>query len=170
MSAPLLGGLLLSGGAGALAGRLLRLPLAPLLGAIVGSSLFHVAVGGGGTLPGWWVFVAQVAVGSAVGSRLGPRVLHDFREILLPGMLVVLVLVPAGIALGLAVWTTHKTGLVESVFGLVPGGVGEMVAAVTSLDGDGALVAGMHVVRLVVVLSVLPLVVRWMRRRGTGEE
>ena len=61
---------------------------------------------------------------------------------------------------------SNGLGLVESVFGMVPGGVGEMVAAVASIDGDSALVAGMHLVRLVVVVSVMGSLVRWFRRRG----
>lgn len=47
---------------------------------------------------------------------------------------------------------------------MVPGGVGEMVAPATALDADSAVVAGMHVVRLLVVVSVTPLLVRWAGR------
>ena len=49
---------------------------------------------------------------------------------------------------------------------MVPGGVGEMVAAVASIDGDSALVAGMHLVRIVIVVTVIDVAVRWLRRRG----
>lgn len=170
MTAPVLGGLLLSSGAGAALGWVLRLPLAPLVGAIAGAAAFHVLTGLGGAVPWWWLFAAQVFVGSAVGSRLGPGVLRDFRALLLPGILAVLVLVPAGIGLGLLLWSTGRVGLVEAVFGMVPGGVGEMVAAVTSLHGDGALVAGMHLVRLLVAVTALQLAVRWLRRRQDDGE
>lgn len=166
MSIPILVGLLVSGAIGAAAGRVLRLPMWPLTGAILGSAAFHLTIGGGGDLPWWWTFAAQVAVGSAVGSRLGPTVLQDFRAILLPGVTAVLVIIPAGIGLGLAIWSTGRAGLVESVFGMVPGGVGEMVAAVTSLRGDSALVAGMHLVRLLVALTALHFAVRWLRGGG----
>jgi membrane AbrB-like protein len=166
VSAPILAGLLVSGAIGAGVGRLLRLPMWALTGAILGAAAFHLTLGGGGGLPWWWTFTAQVAVGSVVGSRLGPTVLKDFRAILVPGITVVLVVIPAGIGLGLAIWSTGRAGLVESVFGMVPGGVGEMVAAVTSLHGDSALVAGMHLVRLLVVLTALHFAVRWLRRRG----
>jgi uncharacterized protein len=163
-------GLALSGALGAWVGRLLRLPIWPLTGAILGGAVFKLMVGIDGALPGWWTFVAQVAIGSAVGSRLGPTVLKDFRSILVPGAIAVLVIISAGIALGLALWSTGRIGLVEAVFGMVPGGVSEMVAATTSLDGDGALVAGMHLVRLVVMLVVLHALLRRIRRRGQRSE
>lgn len=169
MSLPILLGLFLSGAVGAAAGRLLRLPMWALTGAILGSAVFQVTVGVGG-LPGWWTFVAQVAVGSAVGSRLGPSILQDFRAILVPGATAVLVIIPAGLAAGLAIWSTGRAGLVESVFGMVPGGVGEMVAAVAGLGGDSALVAGMHFVRLLVMLTTLHVAVRWLRRHRKPDE
>jgi uncharacterized membrane protein AbrB (regulator of aidB expression) len=58
---------------------------------------------------------------------------------------------------------------VEAVFGMVPGGVGEMVAAVASMGGDSALVAGIHLVRLLVVVSVMGQLARWFQRRDGGE-
>lgn len=166
MSVPILAGLFLSGAAGAGIGRLLRLPMWALTGAILGATVFQLVVDVGADLPRWWTFTAQVAIGSAVGSRLGPTVLRDFRSILVPGVVAVFVIIPAGIALGVALWATGRVGLIESVFGMVPGGVGEMVAATTSLHGDSALVAGMHLVRLVVVVVALHAAMRWLRRHG----
>ena len=77
--------------------------------------------------------------------------------------------VAAGIGLGLALWSSNGMGLTEAVFGMVPGGVGEMVSAVASLGGDSALVAGMHLVRLLIVVSVIGLLVRWFQRRDREE-
>ena len=83
-------------------------------------------------------------------------------------MVAVVATVAAGIGLGLALWSTTGLGLMEAVFGMVPGGVGEMVAAVASLGGDSALVAGIHLVRLLVVVSVIGWLVRWFQRREGG--
>lgn len=166
MSAAVLLGILAGGAAGAALGRLVRLPMWPLSGALVGAATVHIAVGGGVVLPTWCVFVAQVLVGSAVGARLGPTVLSEFRSVMVPGLVAVLVTVLAGVGLGWLLWASNGLGLVEAVFGMVPGGVGEMVAAVASIDGDSALVAGMHLVRLFVVVTVMGSLVRWFRRRG----
>lgn len=166
MSALLLLGILAGGTAGAAVGRLIKLPMWPLTGALLGSAAVHLAVGGGAVLPAWCVFLAQVLIGSVVGASLGPSVLRDFRQIMVPGLATVIVTVTVGVGLGLALWSEDRVGLVESVFGMVPGGVGEMVAAVASLNGDSALVAGMHIVRLLIVVTVMDAVARWFRRRG----
>lgn len=164
-------GLLAAGAAGAALARLLRLPMWPMTGAIAGSAVFHIAAGGHTVLPRWWTLAAQIAVGIAVGSRLGPTVLRDFRAVLLPGMLAVVAIIAAGVGLGLALHAIGPVGLAESVFGMVPGGVGEMVAAVDTMGGDSALVAAMHLARLLIVLSVLPMLGRWLQRRaGHGDD
>lgn len=166
MSVLVLVGLLAGGSAGAAVGRLIRLPMWPLTGALIGAGAVHLAIGGGDTIPSWCVFAAQVLVGSTLGASLGPGVLREFREVMLPGLVAVLVTVVAGLGLGLGLWSSNGMGLVEALFGTVPGGVGEMVAAVASLDGDSALVAGMHLVRVLVVVSVMGAAVRWFQRRG----
>ncbi|MGH3308366.1 MAG: AbrB family transcriptional regulator [Nocardioides sp.] len=169
MSVVALIGLLAGASVGAALGRLARLPMWPLTGALIGAGAVHLAIGGGAKLPIWLVFVAQVLVGSTLGARLGPTALREFRDVFAPGMVSVLATVAVGIGLGLALWSTNGLGLVESVFGMVPGGVGEMVAAVASLGGDSALVAGMHLVRLLVVVSVIGWLVRWFQRRDGAD-
>ncbi|MGH3367257.1 MAG: AbrB family transcriptional regulator [Nocardioidaceae bacterium] len=166
MSTLVLLGLLAGGSAGAAVGRLLRFPMWPLTGALFGAGAVHLTFGSAPALPSWCVFVAQILVGSAVGARLGPRVLTEFRTVMAPGLLAVLVTVAAGIGLGLLLWSSQPVGLVEAAFGMIPGGVGEMVAAVASLNGDSALVAGMHLVRLLIVVTVMEAAVRWFHRRG----
>jgi membrane AbrB-like protein len=169
VSVAVLAALLAGGAAGAALGRLVRLPLWPLTGALLGAGAVQLAVGNGAPFPAWAVFVAQVLVGSTVGARLGPTVLQEFRLVVVPGVVAVVATVVAGIGLGLAVWWIMPVGLVEAVFGMVPGGVGEMVAAVASLGGDSALVAGMHIIRLLVVVTVMGALVSWFRRREGGE-
>lgn len=159
---------------GASLARLARLPFWPLTGAIVGAALAHVVVGGDVSFPSWWSITAQILVGAAVGSSVAPGLFREFRMILAPGTLAVVSIISTGIAFGLAIAWLGLADPVTAVFGMVPGGVGEMVAAATVSEADPALVAGMHVVRLLVVLLSLPLLVRFaqwiaLKRRGPGE-
>lgn len=157
--------LMASGTVGAFVARALRVPLWPMTGAIVGAAVLHLVLGGASQVPAWWSLLAQVLVGTAVGSRVNPGLVREFRAVLVPGTVAVLSIVLAGIGLGLAIAVTGLVDPIVAIFGLVPGGVGEMVAAVTALGGDSSVVAGMHLVRLLVVLSLLPILVRWVQRR-----
>lgn len=158
-------GLILSGVAGAWLARLARVPMWPMTGAVIGAGSFHLLAPGDVRLPPGWVFLAQVAVGTSVGSRLGRSLVRDFRRVVLPGVLVMTTVVPAGIGMGLLLARMDGIGELESTFGMVPGGVGEMVAAVTALGGDSAVVAAMHLVRLLVVIWTIHLMGAWLRSR-----
>ena len=150
---------------GACVARLLRAPMWPFTGAVVAVALAGAVVPLDVTVPLWWSLLAQILVGTAVGARLGRDILADFRSVLAPGTVVVVTIVPLGVALG---WALHRwTGLpgLDTVFGLVPGGVGEMVAATAALGGNSALVAGMHLARLLVVVWTVHLMVAFVRRR-----
>ncbi|MGH3384161.1 MAG: AbrB family transcriptional regulator [Nocardioidaceae bacterium] len=160
--------LLASGAAGAAVGRLLRLPMWPMTGALAGAALMHVLVGGHFVAPGWWSVLAQVLVGTAVGATVAPNLLREFRSVLVPGAVAVLAIVGIGVGCGLAIGALHLLDPTVAVFGTVPGGVGEMVAAATALDVDSALVAAMHTVRLLAVLWLLPVLVRWARHWPAG--
>lgn len=164
---------LLAGAAlGAAVARLVRLPMWPLIGAIVGAALAHAAIGGPTTVPAWWSILGQVLVGAVVGSTIARGVFREFGKVLLPGSLAVVTIVGVGVACGFGITATGGVDDVTAVFGMVPGGVGEMVAAATALGADSAVVAGMHVTRLVIVLSALPWLVRWARRmaKDVGED
>lgn len=166
--------LLLGGAAGAALAGVLRLPFWPLIGAIVGAAAVRLASGGHIAVPAGWQTAAQVLVGTVVGLAVAPGVLRDFRAVLLPGLLAVVAILGFGVGWGLVVGRSGGVGAPAAVFGMVPGGVGEMMAAATAVRADTAVVAAMHLVRLLVVLSCLPLLVRcarafagWWEKRGT---
>lgn len=158
--------LLLGSAAGAALAKPLRLPFWPLIGSIAGAAAVRLASGGHDTLPTAWQTGAQVLVGTVVGLAVLPGVLRDFRTVLVPGLLAVVAILGFGVAWGLVVGHSGAAEVPAAVFGMVPGGVGEMMAAATAVHTDTAVVAAMHLVRLVVVLSCLPLLVRGARAFG----
>lgn len=158
--------LLAVGVAGAWAGVRLRLPFGALLGALVAVAVLQIATGDAFALHGNWQLAAQVLIGTAVGSQVGRGLLGDLRAALAPTAVAVAGIVGTGLLLGLALGWLGVLDRRDALFGLLPGGVGEMTAAVTALGGDGPLVAGIHLIRLLVVLSLLPVFARLLLRRG----
>jgi uncharacterized protein len=133
-------------------------------GALVGAAAVHLATGSSVQLPTTWQVGAQVLVGTAVGATVAPDLLRQFGAVLVPGVVAVVALIGVGVGCGLAMGAAGVLDPTVAAFGMVPGGVGEMVAAAQALQADSALVAGLHVVRLLVVLWSLPLLVRWVTR------
>ncbi|MFI7481585.1 AbrB family transcriptional regulator [Kocuria sp. M1R5S2] len=152
----------LAGGmAGAAAGRLVRLPMWPVTGAILGSAAATMVFSVSATVPHGLGFTAQVLVGTAVGAAVLPGFRRELRRLLAPAVIVTSLLVSVGIG---GAWVVIACGLLEpsaALLGMVPGGVGEMVAASAALRADSALVAGLHIVRLLLSLWTLPVLIRW---------
>ncbi|NOJ60060.1 AbrB family transcriptional regulator [Arthrobacter sp. 260] len=153
--------LLASGAAGSTLGYFLRLPMWPITGALLGSAAANVLMAASITMPFALSFTAQVLVGTAIGASVMPGFLGEIRKYLVPAVAVVVTLVAAGISAGVLMSALGLLGLPEALLGMVPGGVGEMVAAASVLDADSALVAGIHVIRLLITLWTLPLLIKW---------
>jgi membrane AbrB-like protein len=164
--------LLASGAVGAVLGALVRLPMWPITGALLGSAVANVLLATTVTMPAGLSFFAQVLVGTAVGASVLPGFLTQLRTLLLPALAVTVTLVAAGLSAAMLMSGLGLVGARESLLGMIPGGVGEMVAASAALGADSALVAGMHVIRLLVTLWMLPVLVRWAMswRRPEGPE
>lgn len=156
--------LLAAGAAGAALARLLRLPMWPMTGSLLGSAAAHVIMATGTALPFGFGFTAQVLVGTAVGASVLPGFARAIGQLIAPAVTVVAVLVTAGIGAGVVMSHLGILGQTEALLGMVPGGVGEMVAAASALSADSALVAGIHVIRLLLMIWMLPLMIRWAAR------
>jgi uncharacterized protein len=155
---------LLCAAAGAAVGRLLRIPMWALSGALVGSATASALLSSPPPFPTVLTFGAQILVGTAVGAAVRPTFLAELRSLLLPAALVTAVVISIGLS---AAALTIRLAVLDpqvATLGMIPGGVGEMVAASASLGADSAAVAGIHLVRLLVCLWVLPLLVRWAAR------
>lgn len=162
--------LLISGAVGAALGCILRLPMWPITGSLLGSAAANVAMAASITMPFTLSFAAQVLVGTAVGASVLPGFARQVGRLILPALVVVTVLVATGISAALVMIHVGLLGPAEALLGMVPGGVGEMVAAASALSADSALVAGIHLVRVLMMLWTLPLLIRWASTWERPEE
>ncbi|GAB3300993.1 AbrB family transcriptional regulator [Parasphingorhabdus pacifica] len=123
------------------------------------------------------VLGAKLLIGTVIGATLSPDVFRQLMHFFGPGVLAVTTVLAVGVFFGwgFAAWGLMEPG--ESMFGLLPGGVGEMVATAASLGLDGAAVTGAHMVRLFTVVLSLPLILRaaeaihrrWIAGGGNGQ-
>ena len=150
---------------GALGARRLRVPAATLLGPMLLSAAVHLA-GITASKPPWaLVAAAQLIIGSGVGARftgvaLG-QVLHS-AAIALALTVVTLVLTLAfGLGLG---WATALPVTVL-VLAYAPGGLAEMSLIALFLGEDTAFVSTHHIMRMLVIVTLAPLLFHTVIRR-----
>lgn len=153
--------LIASGALGAALAGMIKLPMWPITGAILGSATANLLLSAEVDMPGWLSFIAQVLVGTAVGASVLPGFVKQVGKLLVPAIVVVLSLVVLAVSASVLLSYLGLIAPSESLLGMIPGGVGEMVAASAALGADSALVAGVHLIRLLLIIWTLPLLVRW---------
>ena len=82
-----------------------------------------------------------------------------------PAILITFTLVLTGLAIGL--WTSRllKLDVITTILGAAPGGISGM-SLVGSEYGVGAAVATLHAVRLITVLLIIPIIVKFLNLFG----
>lgn len=147
---------------GALLGTRLRLPAPTFLGPLILSAAVHLAGFTESAPPTLLVNAAQVVLGTILGCRfLGIAPVMLARAGLLSLGSTVLTLALAALA-GLAMGRVAGVGLDQALLALAPGGLTEMGLIALAIHADVAFVALHHVARILVVLILAPLAVRFL--------
>ncbi len=153
-----------TGLAGYLTARLVRLPNAVLLGPMLASALVHLLGWSESQPPHVLVASAQIVVGASVGSRFSGLGWREVAATLGHGAVITVVML--ALSAGFA-WLIHPlagVGLLPLMMAYVPGGVAEMALVAIALGVDPAYVSTHHVVRIMLVVSLAALLVRWVQR------
>ncbi|HSJ28062.1 MAG TPA: AbrB family transcriptional regulator [Acidimicrobiia bacterium] len=139
----------------------LNVPAGALIGAMVGVGAMNLigqsAVGPGNVLR----FAAFVIIGWELGSQIDRSTLDTVRGALMPLLVVVGGLLLAGILLVLIL---VRAGFdpVTSFLAASPGGLAHMGALSAEFRGNAVVVVLVHLVRLVTVILVVPLILRFV--------
>ncbi|MDQ4063728.1 MAG: AbrB family transcriptional regulator [Actinomycetota bacterium] len=158
------------GAAGAFLGHRLGVPAGVLVGTLVGVS---IAVGGGTALlklpplsvPSWTNGVLQISLGMLVGFRMTREELRSGVHALVPALVVTFIIISSGIAAALAAASLTSIDVVTAVFAAAPGGLTQMSAVSLAFGADGAAVATVQLVRVLLALAVVSFL---LKRFGLG--
>jgi membrane AbrB-like protein len=153
-------------GLGAMLAVRLRVPGALMVGPLALSALAHMTGLTEAKIPGPVAIVAQIVVGAASGCgvmALNPRALirttiFGFAQVAL------LLSLSAGFALALA-WLTARP-FANAFLLFAPGSTPEMSLIALTLDIEPAMIATHHLFRLVLIVTTLPLILRWLLARA----
>lgn len=152
--------------AGAALFELLRVPAGALIGAMVAVTLLNLAPTAVSELPSPARFLTFAAVGWLIGQGITGDVLHSLvSNIHLIWITVVLLLVFGG----LLAFVLVRLGLLDPATAFLatsPGGLAQMSALSAAVDADASVVATLHILRVVSVIAIAPLVLRFLP--GTG--
>lgn len=150
---------------GLLAGRLVRLPAAAILGPLVAASLLTlVPAFDDVTVPAVVAAVGYLAIGVQVGLKFTVASVKAIGAMVPTALVTIVVTVVACGGLG---WilsrTTDATGL-DAYLATTPGGIYAVMGTAAETGTDPGFVAAAQVLRVLIVLGVAPLLAAWLRR------
>lgn len=158
--------LLASIAAGVLIGHVLRLPAKLLTGPMLASGFVHLMGWSDFVPPSEMVVVAQIVLGTGIGTSfagVGAAAIGRIMLLSLGSTLILLVL-----TVSFATAMSRLTGFspVTLMLAYSPGGLAEMSLIALALHLDVALVAALHMVRILVVMLSASAIFEWVRRRA----
>lgn len=154
--------LLLAAWGGKFIGKKLKFPSPILIGGMLSvavvQSLYYFIVGT--ELLIWWpaiiLIIAQVFMGSSIGSRFQRSMFQKIGKVILVAFISTIGLIIAMLLCAFIVSYITGIPLITSVLAFAPGGIAEMAATAIVLDADSTFVVAVQVLRIMVVLLVLP--------------
>ncbi len=144
-------------------------PLAWILGSMTAVILWKSFAGRALFIPDLWRNGAFSVIGIYLGLLFTANTLAAIGPYIVPFLLATVVLVGISIGNGLLLCRIVKLDPVTGVFGTVPGGLSEMVAASDSLGANVAMVTLLQTVRLLTVVFFVPFTVVHLFAAQTGE-
>jgi uncharacterized protein len=152
---------------GLVLGRLVRLPVAPLLGPMVAAAAVDISgVGPGVQVPGLVESAAFLVIGLQVGISFTRESLRIIGRALPLALITLIGLVVASAGLGAVLAATTGASALDGYLATTPGGLYAVLATASDTGADTTFVLAVQVLRLFVMLLSAPLVARVLRRRG----
>lgn len=146
--------------AGMMLARAIRIPAWQLTGAMFGSAVVHATGLSAAIPPGLLIAAAQVIIGISVGARFAGLTLHDLGRALALGALASAAMLAFAAGLALALAPLVDIPFASILLAYAPGGVTEMSLVALALGLDVAFVATHHVVRILLIVTVGPMLFR----------
>ena len=149
---------------GAILGKWLGLPAAPIFGPMILSGIAHVAGWVTVAPPTVFVIAAQITIGTIIGTRFVGATFKEIRkDISLSGIASFLMLL-AAVGFAQLIASINGIPLTQAFLAFSPGGLTEMSLLTLALGQDVTYVSIMHIIRITLVIAIAPFVFRWTRR------
>lgn len=134
-------------------------------GAMVGSMMFVMAfniVTSLGYVPDMTGDITRIAAGLFIGSQVSYDDILTLNEVVLPGIILFASLIFLNISFGFLMSKWFQMDLSTALFASAPGGLADMTLIADELGADSTKVAVLQMIRLVSIISILPMVLKYI--------
>jgi membrane AbrB-like protein len=150
---------------GGYVGLKLKLPAGALLGAMIAVSVANLAAGFAGEIPREFRTIAQIVVGGMLGLSITRDTVTGLRSMALPVVVLVVFMIGVSLVAGLMISRLTGWDKATAFFASSPGGMTEMILTSMSYGADTATVALLQLVRMLAIVSFMPLILRFVLKK-----
>ena len=147
---------LLIGSVGGLAGYKLRLPAGALLGSMVTVAIYN-CLGFEVFMPTEARVIVQILVGCLLGLSLNRETFMQLKTAIKPAIAICLILLTGCLITGFILFKFCKLDIYTAFLSSTAGGMTELTLLAVTLGGDGPKVAILHLIRMITVVSTMPV-------------
>ena len=148
--------------AGAAVATVLRLPAAPLLGAMIGVAALTLTTSVSWQPPGGVRWVVLVAMGALLGLTVTRESLTALRSSAVPIVLTVVLFLVFGLALAWCLWRFTDFDAHTALLATAPGGIAQMGAFSAEVKANVPVVLSIHVLRITSVIVLMSVGLKLM--------
>jgi uncharacterized protein len=153
---------------GALVGRLLRLSGASLLGPMILSGAVTLAsIGGGFAVPPVLREIAFAVIGLRIGLRFTVATVRMVGRLLVPVIVCILGLLVGCFGLAVLLAATTPASLLDAYLATTPGGLYAVLAVAFGAGANTTFIIAVQGLRVLVMVLLAPVMVRWLIPRAT---
>ncbi|WP_315114684.1 AbrB family transcriptional regulator [uncultured Clostridium sp.] len=140
-----------------------KIPAGALVGAMVSVAIYNIYTGKG-DIPYNFKLLSQIVVGGMIGLNFTMDSVKQLKSLILPAVILVLGLTVFSLILGFIIHKVTGVDLITSLFSSAPGGITDMTLISEAYGADISKVALLHLMRLVTVITVMPIAIKIFSR------
>lgn len=148
-------------GIGGLIGIKLKIPAGALIGSMIFVAIYQIGWERG-VIPVNFKLIAQMIVGGMIGLNFTRSSLAGLKELWIPALILISGLTLSWLILGFLIAKLTGLELVTALFSSAPGGLADMTLMAEAYGAEISNVALLHLIRMLVVVTVLPFIIGWL--------
>ncbi len=142
----------------------INFPAPSIMGPMMSLGIYQVLGGGLPEFSLTVVNILQITIGLSLGARINDQKLADLRKVLRPSLVIAVWTLLSTFGMTFIIYQFIPNGT-TALFAAAPGGISEMTVLALVYGSEVPIVSTYQFVRLVVIITVVPLSARWLHRR-----
>lgn len=142
----------------------MKMPAGAMIGSMIFVAVFNIFTGEA-YFPAESKVLSQAVAGAFIGMGMTRELFRGLRALLKAALMVTVVMQVTGLTIGMVFYRITGFDIKTALLSCSPGGIVDMTLISMDMGADTAIVAAVHTIRLLVVVSVFPPLMKFVAKR-----